>query len=64
MLLAGHSVGDAARLEGIPEHVIEATLRDASRPERSPRWCPYCRWGAETPHPAQFFRSAASPSGP
>ena len=33
MLLAGHSVEDAARVEGVPEHVIEATLRDvASRP--------------------------------
>ncbi len=37
MLLAGHSVEDAARVEGVPEHVIEATLRDvASRPGAEP----------------------------
>ena len=37
MLLAGHTVEDAARLEGVPEDVIQASLRDiASRPEAEP----------------------------
>jgi hypothetical protein len=37
MLLAGHTVEDAARLEGVPEDVIEASLLEAaSRPEAEP----------------------------
>ena len=57
MLLAGRSVEDAARLEGVPEHVIEATLRDlAARPGAEPALVSLLSLVAEGRSPTQARR--------
>jgi len=57
MLLSGHGVEDAARLEGVPEHVIEATLRDlASRPGAEPALVSLLSLVAEGRSPTQAKR--------
>jgi hypothetical protein len=57
MLLSGRSVEDAARLEGVPEHVIEATLRDvASRPGAEPALVSLLSLVAEGRSPSQARR--------
>lgn len=57
MLLSGHGVEDAARLEGVPEHVIEATLRDlAARPGAEPALVSLLSLVAEGRSPTQARR--------
>ncbi len=57
MLLSGQSVEDAARREGVPEHLIEATLRDlASRPGAEPALVSLLSLVAEGRSPSQARR--------